>query len=82
MQKGKLNNAIKSWQKNLKEKEKYSSDLKVNWLIFFIKFQCVKFFQSRITNHDIGDNKFIFENINISNRKKTFYSFKFNQKNL
>ena len=30
------------------------------------------FFQSRITNHDIGHSKFIFENINVSNGKKDY----------
>ena len=39
------------------------------------------FFSARIINHDTGHNKFIFENISVSNEKK-LDTLKFNQKKL
>ena len=38
------------------------------------------FFSARIINHDTGHNKFISENISVSNKKK-LDKLKFNQKN-
>ena len=41
---------------------------------------CKVFFSARIINHDTGHNKFISENIIVSNEKK-LDTLKFNQKN-